>query len=59
MAEKLETVAYLFDYKEQKDDKVRMPIDMKLSKDDPRTSERWNHVEITEIHELVKRKEVE
>lgn len=59
MTEDLEPVAYLFDYEDEKEDgKVLVPVDLELNKDDPRTSQRWSHVDVTEIHELVKREEV-
>lgn len=58
MTEGPEVVAYLFDYeKEHHDGATLVPGEMEISKDDPRTHDRWSHVEVTEIHELVKKEE--
>lgn len=59
MNDELEVVAYLFDYENERGDETLVPLNLQLSKDDPRTSDRWSHVEVTEIYELVKKEDLE
>ena len=54
MSQEPEVVAYLFDYEDHRKDETVVPTSKRLTRYDPRTSERWSHVEITEIHELVR-----